>query len=67
MAYEVEIISPAKKLEAIFEAAPWLANDGKAVHLPIIGMPKDHQLTWPELKAILDDLKRLHKYAYRER
>lgn len=41
-----------EKLSAIFNQSPWLKTDGKAVHLPISGLGKDHQLTWPELYAL---------------
>lgn len=41
-----------EKLAAIFNQAPWLKTDGKAVHLPISGLGPDHQLTWPELYAL---------------
>jgi hypothetical protein len=41
-----------EKLAVIFNQAPWLKTDGKAVHLPISGLGKEHQLTWPELYAL---------------
>ncbi len=41
-----------EKLAAIFNQAPWLKTDGKAVHLPISGLGENHQLTWPELYAL---------------
>jgi hypothetical protein len=41
-----------EKLAVIFNQAPWLKTDGKAVHVPIHGLDKDHQLTWPELYAL---------------
>lgn len=41
-----------EKLAVIFNQSPWLKTDGKAVHLPISGLEKDHQLTWPELYAL---------------
>lgn len=47
------------KLRHIFRVAPWLKTDGKAVHLPISGMGKNHQFTWVELAAILDELDQL--------
>lgn len=49
------------KLVAIFEKAAWLRSDGKAAHLPISGMGEGHQVTWPELAAMLDQL---HVYRY---
>lgn len=42
------------KLSKIFEVAPWLKESGKAVHIPIHGMGDDHQLTWPELNALME-------------
>lgn len=41
-----------EKLAVIFNQAPWLKTDGKAIHLPISGLGPDHQLTWPELYAL---------------
>lgn len=41
-----------EKLAAIFNQAPWLKTDGKAVHLPVSGLGEGHQLTWPELYAL---------------
>ena len=41
-----------EKLAVIFNQAPWLKTDGKAVHIPIAGLDKDHQLKWPELYAL---------------
>lgn len=41
-----------EKLAVIFNQAPWLKTEGKAVHIPISGLSKDHQLTWPELYAL---------------
>ena len=41
-----------EKLAVIFNQAPWLKTDGKAVHIPISGLGDEHQLTWPELYAL---------------
>lgn len=45
---------PIEKLRRIFHVAPWLKTDGKAIHIPVSGMDAHHQLTWPDLYAILD-------------
>lgn len=37
------------KLGAIFKQSPWLLQSDDAVHMPISGLPKGHQITWKDL------------------
>lgn len=37
------------KFAAIFKHSPWLMQSDNAVHLPVSGMPKDHQVLWKDI------------------
>lgn len=51
-----DVARAIEKFTAIFERAPWLKTNDKAVHMPIGGMGEHHQVTWTELARIYDAL-----------
>ena len=42
-----------EKFAAIFRHSPWLMASDNAVHIPVSGMPKDHQVTWKEVAKLV--------------